>query len=284
MRVFLAGASGVVGRQAIPALLAAGHDVVGLGRGQTSCDRIAALGAEPVLGDVYDADGLAELVRAARPDVVMHQLTDLGAGDRTANARVRTVGTRNLVDAAQAAGVRRMVAQSISWVYAPGTDPAVEDTPLDPDSAPGRQATVEAVATLESAVAELPEWVVLRYGTLYGPGTWYERGGLMAQAADAGKLPATADVSSFVHVEDAASAAVEALSWPSGAVNICDDEPAAGHVWVPVFCAAVGAPEPEASQTERTGWARGADNTKARKELGWTPRRLSWREGFAEQS
>lgn len=284
MRIFLAGASGAVGRQAIPALLAAGHDVVGLGRGQKSCDRIAALGAEPVLGDVYDADGLAALVRAARPDVVMHQLTDLGAGDRTANARVRTVGTRNLVDAAQAAGVRRMVAQSISWVYAPGTDPAVEDTPLDPDTAPGRHGTVEAVATLESAVAELPEWVVLRYGTLYGPGTWYERGGLMAQAAEAGKLPATADVSSFVHVQDAASAAVEALSWPSGAVNICDDEPAAGDVWVPVFCAAVGAPEPEPSQAERTGWARGADNTKARKELGWTPRRLSWREGFAELS
>ncbi|MFG1908418.1 NAD-dependent epimerase/dehydratase family protein [Kribbella sp. NPDC048928] len=280
MRIFLAGASGVVGRQAIPALLAAGHDVVGLGRGQQSCDTIAALGAEPVIGDVYDADGLAELVRAARPDVVMHQLTDLGAGDRTANARLRMVGTRNLVDAAQAAGVRRMVAQSISWVYAPGTDPAAEDTPLDPDSAPGRHGTVEAVATLESAVAELPEWVVLRYGTLYGPGTWYERGGLMAQAAEAGKLPATADVSSFLHVEDAASAAVEALSWPSGAVNICDDEPAAGDVWVPVFCAAVGAPQPEPSQTERTGWARGADNTKARKELGWTPHHLSWREGF----
>lgn len=196
---------------------------------------------------------------------------------------MRTLGTRNLVDAAQAAGVQRVVAQSISWAYEPGTDPAAENAPLDLDGGPDRRGTVEGVASLESAVAELPEWVVLRYGTLYGPGTWYTRGGLMAQLAEAGKLPANADVSSWLHVEDAASAAVQALSWPSGPVNICDDDPAAGSDWVPAFCAAIGAPEPEQSRTERTGWARGADNTKARKELGWTPSRLSWREGFAEE-
>lgn len=279
-RIFLAGASGAIGRRVVPALLGRGHEVVGLTRSEDSAARIKALGAGAVVGDVYDAEALAQAVRAARPDVVMHQLTDLGAGDRAANAKLRVVGTRNLVDAARAAGVRRIVAQSIAWAYAPGAEPATEDTPLDLRGAPERVATVEAVAALETAVAELPEWVVLRYGTLYGPGTWYERGALMAQLAQAGQLPANADVSSFVHVDDAASAAVSALDWPAGAVNVCDDEPAPGYEWVPVFCAAVGAPEPARAEGERTGWARGADNSRARHELGWVPTRPSWREGF----
>ncbi|GLY39863.1 dTDP-glucose 4,6-dehydratase [Amycolatopsis sp. NBRC 101858] len=280
MRIFLAGASGAVGRRVVPALLASGHEVVGLTRNPASAGKLEALGAAAVVGDVYDAGGLAHAVAAARPDVVMHQLTDLGAGDRAANAKVRVAGTRTLVDAAKAAGVRRIVAQSIAWAYEPGDAPAAEDTPLDLHGAPDRVATVEGVSSLETAVAELPEWVVLRYGTLYGPGTWYEPGALMARQASAGTLPANADVASFVHVDDAASAAVAALEWPTGAVNVCDDEPAAGYEWVPVFCAAVGAPEPARVAGERTGWARGADNARARKELGWVPGFVSWRDGF----
>jgi nucleoside-diphosphate-sugar epimerase len=282
MRIFLAGASGAIGRQVIPALLAEGHDVVGLARGRDSADVVESLGATAVLGDVYDAATLTETVRTARPDVVMHQLTDLAAGDRSANARLRTVGTRNLVDAAKAAGVRRMVAQSISWAYEPGVEPATEDTPLDLASGPDRRGMVEGVANLENAVQEMPEWVLLRYGTLYGPETWYESGGLMATAARDGRLPATADISSFVHVDDAARAAVAALHWPSGPVNICDDEPAPGYEWVPVFCALAGLQEPALVEGERAGWARGADNTRARKTLGWVPGRKSWRAGLTE--
>ncbi|WP_284741432.1 NAD-dependent epimerase/dehydratase family protein [Amycolatopsis sp. RTGN1] len=280
MRIFLAGASGAVGRRVVPALVGSGHEVVGLTRNPASAGKLEVLGAAAVVGDVYDAAALAHAVAAARPDVVIHQLTDLGAGDRAANAKVRVVGTRNLVDAAKAAGVRRIVAQSISWAYEPGDAPAAEDTPLDLHGAPDRVATVGGVSSLETAVAELPEWVVLRYGTLYGPGTWYAPGALMARQAFAGTLPANADVSSFVHVDDAASAAVAALDWPTGAVNVCDAEPAAGYEWVPVFCSAVGAPEPARVAGERTGWARGADNTRARKELGWVPDFVSWRDGF----
>ena len=282
MRIFLAGASGVVGRRVIPALLAEGHVVVGLARGRDSYDAIDSLGATAVRGDVYDASTLARAVRAARPDVVMHQLTDLAAGDRAANARLRTIGTRNLVDAAKAAGVRRMIAQSISWAYEPGAAPATEDSRLDLDAGPGRRDMVEGVAHLEGGVQEMPEWVILRYGTLYGPGTWYEPGGLISTAARNGHLPATADISSFVHVDDAASAAVAALHWPSGPVNVCDDEPAPGHEWVPVFCALAGLPEPTPVEGERAGWARGADNARARRTLGWVPGRKSWRTGLAE--
>jgi nucleoside-diphosphate-sugar epimerase len=272
MRIFLAGASGVVGRRVRERLVAAGHDVVALSR--------VASGAGTVVGDVYDVDWLTAAVRSAAPDVVMHQLTDLRGGDRAANARIRVVGTQNLVEASRAAGVRRIVAQSIAWAYAPGVAPATEDVPLDLDATAGRLDTVRGVAALEDAVRTLPEWVVLRYGMLYGPDTWYAPGALMADLAERGQLPATADVTSFVHVDDAAAAAVAALDWPTGPANICDDEPAAGYDWVPAFCRAVGAPPPSTSDAERVGWARGADNAHARHSLKWTPRWPSWRTGF----
>jgi nucleoside-diphosphate-sugar epimerase len=140
---------------------------------------------------------------------------------------------------------------------------------------------VQGVAALESAVREVPEWVVLRYGLLYGPETWYARGGLMADTAARGELAADGDVSSFVHVDDAAGAAVEALAWPTGFVNVCDDVPAAGREWVPAFCRAVGVAAPAAASGERHGWARGTSNEFARKSLNWTPAWPSWRDGFA---
>ncbi|WTX00004.1 NAD(P)-dependent oxidoreductase [Streptomycetaceae bacterium NBC_01309] len=294
MHVFVAGATGAVGRLLLPLLVADGHRVTALTRGESGAAAVLAAGGTPVVGDVYDAAGLAGVLRAASPDVVMHQLTDLSRGDLAANARIRTVGTRNLVDAALASGVRRIVAQSISWAYEAGPDPAREDTPLDTAAPEPRGTSVAGVAALESAVRELPEWVVLRYGLLYGPGTWYTRYGLTAERARAGELAADADVTSFVHVADAARAAALALAWPSGTTaNVVDDEPAAAREWVPVFCDAVGAPQPVERVTERvtgtsagtsagarTGWARGADNSYARKELGWEPEYASWRTGF----
>lgn len=282
MRVFLAGATGVIGRRLLPLLLADGHQVTALTRGEAGAAAVHAAGGTPVMGDVYDADGLTGLVRAASPDVVMHQLTDLGHGNLADNARIRRVGTRNLVDAALAAGVRRMVAQSISWVYEGGTTPADETTPLDTSAAEPRKSTIEGVAALESAVRELPEWMILRYGLLYGPETWYARDGLMGERARAGALVADDDVSSFVQVDDAARAALLALAWPSGAtVHVTDDEPAPARAWLPVFCKAVGAPQPtEQPPGVRTAWARGADNHYARRHLGWQPEYESWRAGF----
>jgi nucleoside-diphosphate-sugar epimerase len=236
------------------------------------------------VADAYSHGSLARAVAAAAPDLVMHQLTDLSAGSSADNAVLRVRGTRNLIDAAIAAGVPRVITQSIAWAYQPGGTPAREDTPLDTGAAEPRRATVRAVAALEQASREIPGWVLLRYGLLYGPDTWYEPGGSQAAAARAGQLAATADVTSFVHVEDAAAAAVAAISWPPGAVNVCDDEPAPGTAWVPAFCQAVGAPVPEltpAGSAARAPWARGADNHHARTALSWTPRYPSWRQGFA---
>jgi nucleoside-diphosphate-sugar epimerase len=275
MHVFLAGATGVLGRRILPLLVARGHRVNAVTRDPGRLPGLRAAGASPAVADVLDADAIAARVREAGPDLVMHQLTDLRDGDRAANAHLRVVGTRNLVRAARSAGVGRVVAQSIAWAYVAGTGPATEDVPLRPEM-PG-------VPQLEAAVRELPEWVLLRYGMFYGPDTWYAPDGLMARRARAGELAAdNDDVTSFVHVDDAAAAAVEALAWPTGATNVCDDEPAPARIWVPAFYQAVGVPRPAtaASPAPRTGWARGADNHRARA-LGWTPRYPSWRDGFA---
>jgi nucleoside-diphosphate-sugar epimerase len=285
MRVFVAGATGVLGRRIVPRLVAAGHEVTAATRSAAKADALRDAGAAPVLVDVFDREALRRAVADAAPDLVMHQLTDLRGGSTEANARIRVTGTRNLVDAAAGAGVPKMVAQSISWVYQAGDGPADESAPLDLNAAAPRSGTVQGVAALEAAVREMPEWVVLRYGLLYGPGTWYAVDGMYAGRARAGRLAADENVSSFVHAADATVAAVESLDWPSGVVNVCDDEPAPGREWVPAFCRAVGAPVPPpapAAMRGRDGWARGADNRHARNDLGWKPRYPSWRSGFGE--
>jgi nucleoside-diphosphate-sugar epimerase len=275
MRIFVAGATGVIGRRLVPLLVAQGHDVTALSR------RVSAVpGVETVTGDVYDAAGLRDVVAAARPDVVMHQLTDLTSRDFAANLRIRREGTRNLVDAALAAGVRRVISQSIAWAYEPGDGLATESTPLDLDAADAsRRGSVGAVAALEEMTAEAPEWVALRYGMLYGPDTWYTKGGVMADAAAAGQLPTGPDITSFLHVDDAASAALAALTWPSGPVNIVDNAPAPASEWSRVFAHSVGAPPPTTPPTQ-TLWARGATNTHAQTTLGWTPTHPTWQSGF----
>ncbi|MBI2716234.1 MAG: NAD(P)H-binding protein [Rhizobiales bacterium] len=183
MKIFLAGAGGVIGRRLVPLLVAAGHDVVGTTRSFDKAAAIAAQGATPVLVDVFDADALMRAVQAAKPQLVMHQLTDLPHGPGTPgydaglerNARLRIHGTRNLVAAAKAAGVTRLIAQSIAFVYAPGDGLRVESDPLDLGATGARRRTVDGVVALEDATLEMPDGIVLRYGLLYGPGTWFER-------------------------------------------------------------------------------------------------------------
>ena len=277
MKIFLAGASGVIGRSLIPRLTAAGHDVTGMTGDAAATDLVRSLGARPVVVDVFDCDRLAELIRADHPDAVIDQLTSLRSGGYPATNRLRTVGTRNLVDAALSAGVRTVVAQSYC-LYAPGPGPADETDPLDVNS-PAFGAAGEALVALEAIVSEAPHGVLLRYGTLYGPGTGYASDGAIAAQVRRGELPANEDVTSFLHVEDAADAAVQALGWPAGSVNIADDEPAPGTDWLPVYAAAIGARVPPVRPGTGSG-LRGAANTKARKDYRWEPVHPSWREGF----
>jgi nucleoside-diphosphate-sugar epimerase len=204
-RIFLAGASGAVGRRLVRLLLQAGHSVVGTSRSPAKAHDLRVLGAEPALVDVFDAAALMRAVVSARPQVVIHQLTDLGGGlgpaQRTQslirNARIRDEGTRNLVLAAIAANAHRLVAQSISWMYAPGAEPHSEDDPLDLAADGDRAASVRGVVALEKWTLQSPplEGLVLRYGHLYGPGT----------GSDSPSGPAP------VHVDAAAHAALLAI-------------------------------------------------------------------------
>jgi nucleoside-diphosphate-sugar epimerase len=204
MRIFLAGATGAIGKRLVPLLLNARHCVIGTTRSTTKADGLRAAGVEPVVVDVFDAPALSAAVLEAHPDIVVHQLTDLPPGldpsqmteGTRRNARMRSKGTQNLVAAALGAGVRRLVAQSIAWMYAPGNEPHSEDDLLDIDASGTRAITVAGVATLERLTLSSPsiDGVVLRNGHLYGPGT----------GANTAEAPA-------LHVDAAASAAVLAI-------------------------------------------------------------------------
>jgi len=218
-RIFLAGAAGAVGRRLVPLLLEAGYEVFGTTRSKEKAEALRSAGAIPVVVDVFDRAALARALRDARPDTLMHQLTDLPktlSGPPSeevlkANARVRTEGTRNLVDATIAAGARRFVAQSIAWLYAAGKEPHVEDDPLDRDAKGPAAITVAGVIAIEEMTLGSPpvEGVVLRYGQLYGPGTW--------NTAQNGRVP--------VHVDAAAHAALLAIATPhTGVFNIAEEK------------------------------------------------------------
>ncbi|MBK8029467.1 MAG: NAD(P)-dependent oxidoreductase [Anaerolineae bacterium] len=281
MKILLAGATGAVGRRLLPLLVAAGHEVTGTTRHADKLDYIAVTGARPILMNALERSSVYSALQTAQPDVVAHQLTDLVARDFAANSRLRVEGTRNLVDAARACGVERMIAQSIAWVCGAGERPSTEDDPLDLDAPEPRCRTVLAVKALEDAVTEVPNGVVLRYGLLYGPGTWYARDGLTTEQVRSGALTATDAIASFVHVEDAVQAALAALTWSPGVYNIVDDEPAAGTDWLPYYASLIGAPPPPIEH-RRDAWERGVSNAKAHA-AGWNPTYPSWRVGFQQE-
>jgi nucleoside-diphosphate-sugar epimerase len=216
MRIFLAGASGAIGRRLMPLLIGSGHDVTGMTRSADAARDLKAAGITPAVADVYDADGLKRAVVAARPDVVMHQLTDLPrvfdetqvAAQYPRNARIRIEGTRNLVAAAKAAGARRFIVQSVAFAYAPGKQPYVETDLLNVADGP-RVVTVRAAADMEQQVLNSGmEAVVLRYGLFYGPGTWTE----------------TPERKPSLHIDAAAKAALLSLTGNAGIYNIADDD------------------------------------------------------------
>jgi nucleoside-diphosphate-sugar epimerase len=276
LKILVAGATGVVGRRLVPLLVQAGHEVAGTTRRAGRAQSIADQKARPIVLDVLDAGAVREAVAAERPDAIVHQLTDLTHEDFEANSRLRVHGTRNLVEAAQETGVELMIAQSIAWLYVPGERPAVESDPLDPTLPPS-----EGIIALEEAVATMPRGVLLRYGALYGPGTWYAPDGAIAERVRAGSLRQAPAWTSFVHADDAASAALAALDWPAGPVNVVDDEPATTADWLPVYSAALGAPTPGTAGRHAAATGRPVSNAKALS-LGWKPQVPSWRAGFAD--
>jgi 2-alkyl-3-oxoalkanoate reductase len=305
MRVVVAGGTGVIGRRLLPLLAEAGHELVATSRSPDRHAWAADHGARLVTADAFDRDRVKAVVAQARPDAVLHLLTSLPPAldprrmeeQLADNDRLRHEGTRNLVDAAVAARALRIVAQSDAFAYAPGGSPIKgEDDPLYLDAPYPWRRSVEAVAALEAMVLEAPlESVVLRYGYFYGPGTPYAPDGALYELVRRRRFPIVGSgggVFSFVHVDDAAAATVQALERGSGVLNVVDDEPAPVRTWLPVYAEAIGAEPPHRVPvlaaralggqhavflaTEQPG----ASNALAKRELGWRLSYPSWRDGF----
>ena len=317
MKVFVAGATGVLGRALVPQLVARGHEVVGMTKSGSKQDWLRSVGARPVVADALDPDAVAQAVAAAEPEVIVHQLTALSGKmsirdarrpDRslavTMTNRLRTEATDHLVAAGRAVGAGRFVAQSIAAFRFAGTGVPVqsEADPLDPNLPAPMRTGLAAILHLEQAVTTI-EWgegLVLRYGSFYGPGTGFSLApdAVMAGPIRKRRLPLVGGgggVWSFVHVDDAATATAVAVEHGQpGIYNIVDDEPAPVREWLPALASALDAKPPRrvprwlvrlaAGETAAAMMTevRGASNEKAKRELGWQPRYASWRQGFAQ--
>jgi 2-alkyl-3-oxoalkanoate reductase len=311
MNVFVAGASGVIGRRLVPLLVGAGHQVTCMTRKADRAEALRDMGAEAVICDAYDSEALNGAIAAAEPEVVVHQLTDIPQSldfrrydeQMAGNDRIRREVTPVLVEAAKAAGARRVVAQSFAPVYAPvGGWVKTEEDPLYDDAPYPLHRTVAAIRVLERTMTETPgiEGVVLPYGLFYGPGTPFEPDGPVANEVRRRRFPIVGKgtgVSSFIHVDDAAAATVLALDrGDPGIYNVTDDEPAPARQWLPVYALSIGAKPPlrvpalvarllaGSHAVYLATELRGASNTKAERELDWSPRYASWREGFRQSS
>jgi 2-alkyl-3-oxoalkanoate reductase len=309
VKVLLAGATGVIGRRLVPMLAEAGHEVAGMTRSPAKIDALREAGAEPVVCDALDAGAVRRAVAEAGPEVVINHLTDLPRelgrrrmkrGQET-NNRIRAVGGPNLADAARRARVRRIVAQSIAFLHAPQGGPVKdEEAPLYRDAPPPYDESADALLALEGATThtEGVEGVVLRFGFWYGPETTFATDGHTADQVRRRRFPIVGrgtGMFSFAHVDDVASATITAVEGGApGIYNVTDDEPAPVSEWLPAYAEALGAPPPR----RVPGWLasllagryvtfmmnelRGASNAKARRELGWSPRHESWRQGFRD--
>ncbi|HEX8085284.1 MAG TPA: NAD(P)-dependent oxidoreductase [Solirubrobacteraceae bacterium] len=307
MRVFVAGATGAIGRPLVPRLLAAGHEVTAMTRYEARAEAARAAGADAVVCDVFEADAVVRVVAGARPDVVVNQLTDIPSKldprkyeeQMGGLNRIRSQGYRNLVRAAREAGARKLVAQSISFIYAPASDPAAappatEDDPLWEDAPEPFATTLRATIEGERAVLDSGlEPLLLRYGWFYGPGTQYAADGATTEMIRRRRYPIVGDgagVSSFIHVDDAADATVAAVSSSAtGILNVVDDDPAPLREWLPAVAETIGAKRPlrvpafaarVAAGTFAVAFStrqRGASNARAKQALGWAPAHPTWR-------
>ncbi len=303
----MAGATGAIGRPLVRQLVEAGHEVTGTTRSEERAERLREQGAQAAVLDALDDEALGAAVREARPEALVNQLTDLPREFRPRygygrTSELRTRGTRTMIEAGRAAGARRIVAQSIAFLYVPTGDWVKdEDAPTTTSAvAPGRFGkAADETLEMERLVVEAEgmEGLALRYGFFYGPGSWFAQGTKLAKAYRRRMSPIVGSgegVFSFIHVEDAASAAVAALERGApGVYNVTDDEPAPANEWMPQFARAVCGKPPRrvplwvgrlvaGFNGQAMVTMRGASNDKAKQELGWAPRYASWRQGFQE--
>ena len=312
MKVFVAGATGAIGKQLVPMLVERGHEVTGMTRTSAKADLIRSLGARPVVADALDPETVAQAVAEAQPEALIHQLTAIDTGSMTRSLdkmftptnRLRTRGTDHLLAAARAVGARRFIAQSFAgWPFERTGGPVkTEEDPLQASPPKSITQSLGAIRYVEETVtgADGIEGLVLRYGGFYGPGTSLSLNpdGDQIKMIRKRRFPVVGDgagIWSLVHIQDAASATAAALErGEPGLYNVVDDEPVPVSVLLPELAKSIGAKPPrhlprwlarllagEGMTIMKTD-ARGASNAKAKRELGWEPRYSSWRQGFRE--
>lgn len=302
MKVFVAGATGAIGRPLVSALAAAGHEVTGMSSTENGARSLRERGVEAEVANALDESAVANVLKKVRPDAVIEELTSLpkrytpaemrAAGER--DRTLRLVGGRNVQNAARAAGAKRYIVQSTGFFYGPGEGLATEKEALAVNASPGIAGSVRTYMQIEERVLGDSEMrgVALRYGFFYGPGTYHDPkdGSISVQIREQSYpvIGAGRGVSSFIHVEDAAAATVAALECAPGVYNVVDDDASEMAVWLPAFARFLGAPAPphiSEEQALETGGPdsvyyamrlRGASNAYAKQKLGFTPRKLQW--------
>lgn len=230
-KIFVTGATGLIGTKLTKRLIEEGYEVAGLTTSEKGKEKLDNAGVKAYIGNILEYDTIEKSIGDFKPDIIMNEITDLKQVDMSANTKVRIEGTRNLVEAAIKHDVQHIQSQSIAFVYEAGDTLATEETSLDYNASGDRKITVDGVEGLEKESARLNKHVILRYGLLYGPGTWYGKDGMIYNQFINGEVTMTDGVQSFIHIDDAVETAIQALNFESGIYNVADDEPVKGDDW-----------------------------------------------------
>ncbi|HDC7393453.1 TPA: NAD(P)-dependent oxidoreductase [Staphylococcus aureus] len=261
-KIFVTGATGLIGIKLVQRLKEEGHEVAGFTTSENGQQKLAAVNVKAYIGDILKADTIDQALADFKPEIIINQITDLKNVDMAANTKVRIEGSKNLIDAAKKHNVKKVIAQSIAFMYEPGEGLASETTALDFNSTGDRKVTVDGVVGLEEETARMDEYVVLRFGWLYGPGTWYGKDG----------------ITSFVHLDDAVETSIQAIHFENGIYNVADDAPVKGSEFAEWYKEQLGV-EPNIDIQPAQPFERGVSNEKF-KAQGGTLIYKTWKDGM----
>lgn len=277
-KIFVTGATGLIGTKLTKRLIEEGYEVAGLTTSEKGKEKLDNAGVKAYIGNILEYDTIEKSIGDFKPDIIMNEITDLKQVDMSANTKVRIEGTRNLVEAAIKHDVPHIQSQSIAFVYEAGDTLATEETSLDYDASGDRKITVDGVEGLEKESARLNKHVILRYGLLYGPGTWYGKDGMIYNQFINGEVTMTDGVQSFIHIDDAVETAIQALNFESGIYNVADDEPVKGDDWAKWYANELNV-SPTLNIEPAAPFERGVTNKKF-KEQGGKLIYTTWKDGM----
>lgn len=278
IKIFVTGATGLIGTKLTKRLLEEGYEVAGLTTSKKGEKKLFNAGVTAYIGDILKYETIEDSIGDFKPAIIMNEITDLKQVDMSANTRVRIEGTKNLVNAAIKHDVTHIQSQSIAFTYESGDGLATEDTPLDYNSSEDRKITVDGVEGLEKETSRIKNHIILRYGLLYGPGTWYGKGGMIYNQFMSNYVSMTDGVQSFIHIDDAVEIAIQALNFDSGIYNVADDEPVKGDVWAEWYANLLNV-TPNINIEPAASFERGVSNQKFKRQGGKLIYN-TWKEGM----